>query len=143
MIAYIVILFILYVAFFIGWRVGRSVPDEVSGAGKYMRIAVDVLLLLTIITLMFFDMALWSVILLALGIGVRFFYERLRFAVSGIVLGLAVLAPIELQYVIVVLCLLQNYLYGVTEENSQKLLLASMWQPIVGIIVGLIVPLLF
>ncbi|HIH24599.1 TPA: hypothetical protein HA251_06200 [Candidatus Woesearchaeota archaeon] len=130
--------FVLYSAFFIGWQVSRSVPDEVPRATRYVDNAIDALLIITIGTAIYTTGNAW----LAIGISAAIIALRaithidaLRAPLSGIACGVALynaaITP-------VILCLVLNYLIGTRAKKSKSLFFASIAQPALAIITAAI-----
>lgn len=126
--------FVLYSAFFIGWQVSRSVPDEVPRATKYVDNMIDALLIITTGIAIYTIGNTWLAIAIPVAIMTLRAFSRidaLRAPVSGIATGIALynaaITP-------VILCLTLNYLIGTRAKKAKSLFMASIAQPALTIL---------
>jgi hypothetical protein len=132
MLAFIAVAFALYITFFIGWNVGKGVPDEIAPSRKYLSYGIDVLLfaMLIILTWSFGWPAL--VIVIALFI-LRYFFSFVHVyaPLSGALLGTSAVLPTNTTITLALLCLTMNFLIGATSDMTQ--LMRNILQPIVAV----------
>jgi hypothetical protein len=126
---FIIILFILSITVLIGWRTGQGVQDEIVPARKYLEYGIDALLLIMLGLILYTYHP-------AFGIGVPIVLAFLRKflplaygVLSGVLLAMATLLPIELT--IFTLCLVMNFLIGATSKKLRSI----WWQPAVALII--------
>lgn len=131
MLAFIAILFILAITFFIGQRTGKSVPDEVVPARRYLVFGIDVLLIIMLAYALFSYGQLWLALLSVLLIFARKYLLLSYASVSGIVIAAASLLAIDAQLIILTLCLVGNFLLGAVEQTRVKQ--NALIQPIVAL----------
>jgi|GEM_PF-4006645 len=139
------VLFVLFIIFFIGWYIGQSVPDEIVPSKAYLRLGMDLLLLLIIA----FAIASFGQVILALCVVAAlilarvFFPTRFAYApLSGIVLGTTVLLSSDAAVSLLILTSLLNFLVGATSGGRRELLLHALWQPVCAILVWFVISLL-
>jgi hypothetical protein len=141
LLVYLAILLILWIAFPLGWRVSKSVPDEVPPARVYIEIGIDVLFFLALaFTLYGLDVRWIGVLVVLAALIARKYFEFVPYfiAASGIVLGLATLASPGIQGMIAILTLAMNFLLGATTKQWKSVLRKTFWQPVAAVIVSLL-----
>src|SRR5262245_7939574 len=104
------LLFMLLAMFFIGWKVGSTVQDEVVPARRYLQFGVALAVLaMTYVVLRSHTSMLWTIVLCVV-CGIILLIARsvrwLPAAVAGVLCGFAFFAPIEIQVQAAVICLL-------------------------------------
>jgi hypothetical protein len=132
-----IILFLLFIVFFIGWRVGGRVQDEIVPSRKYLHMGIDLslLLIISITFLSFGHRALALAVPVVLIIGRRFFpFDYVYAPMSGIILAAVSLLAAEQQIIVVCITLVMNFLIGAMADPKRggALLKNAVWQPIVG-----------
>ena len=142
MITFIPVLFILYIAFFLGYYVGKSVPDEIKPAQRYWNMTLDVLLLLmTAMTFLSYGYVLLAFIIPAILLVARYFAPLPYTTLTGILLAATIYLSTPVQLIIIVLCLTLNFAIGATTDKK-KLFKTTLWQPGIAIALLLITYLL-
>lgn len=127
---FVAVLFILAVTFFIGSRVGKSVPDEIIGAKKYLLLAQDLVLFLAIgLVLLGLGLPYVALAVIVLMVCIRAFFPRyiMHAPLSGIVLGAVVLLPIDYQVIVILLVMVMNFIVGsMTKELWRKAIIQPL-----------------
>ena len=125
MLAFIAILFILAIAFFLGQRTGKSVPDEVGPekkgqktARRYVLFGIDVLLIMMLSFALYAYGQYFLAFLCILLIFARKYLLQSYAMMSGIVIGAVMLLSLDAQVIILTLCLLGNFLLGAVEQKT-------------------------
>jgi hypothetical protein len=131
---FIAIIFIIYITFFIGWKVGNGVQDEVVPARKYLIFGMDALLAISVGLALYSYGQMW----LAIGVPVVLVVLRRWLAiayapVAGIVAAAATLLPAGTQATVYTLLLVLAFLQGVTTKKLKLLLQRSAWMPMTAL----------
>ena len=113
------ILFMLLATFFIGWKVGASVQDEVVPARKYLQFGIALIaLIIAFLVLRTRVLEFWLIMLCIACAAILVAARKLPWltaALGGVLCGFALFAPL-VQADVAVLSLLLNYLLGATSR---------------------------
>ncbi len=125
---------------FIARRVGKNVPDEVVPSKKYLELARDALMIITL-ALALYPINLWlSIIFAVLLIVARIFINLSKgyTSITGITVGLCFAHQSEI-FTIITLILVANFLFGLTEKKLESLAAHGLIQPIGALIVYVLI----